>query len=402
MRIVTPLLGLAVTLLSQGASAQPEASTSGQPDWLSQAKIVAQLEGVTVGEAVRRANLIKRAQKQAERWVNDPDFAGGWIDRRNGGFKIVHAFRGSSQRNIEDSELAANSTFAKVRYSLGELKSEINRVGKILNAAGIDSVFSVDLEHNRVTLQVEDPSKVQALRDTGQLSLADFVFVVKGETKRRPEVAVDGAGETYGEFRDSAGYLTANPCTAGFTVISTAAISSQWAGNLPQGTKGISTAGHCNETAGLTQTHRTLNIGTLVETRNQVGGLDVAWFRNSANTYNNRVRLSSTSYYSITSVPSIDTLYTSTPICLIRRDSTQQCAYFKRLSAYAGGSDGPYVQVDRDISAGGDSGGPWLYGGQAYGIHSGDSPPDAAGLRYSEYTPADSLPRMNIKVLTTP
>lgn len=29
--------------------------SGGQPDWLSQAKIAAQLEGISVGEAVRRA-----------------------------------------------------------------------------------------------------------------------------------------------------------------------------------------------------------------------------------------------------------------------------------------------------------------------------------------------------------
>lgn len=374
---------LAITLAGT-ANAQ---ATAGEPDWLSQAKIVAQMEGVSVGEAVRRAKLIQRAQKFAEKWKDDPDFAGGWIDRRNGGFKIVHAFRRGATKQIDDPELAGVSSFATVRYSLGEMRREIQRVGQILSAAGIEAVFSIDMEQNRVNLQTEEADKVRQLLSSGQLTLGDFVFIVQGSTKRRPEALVEGAGPTYGEFRDSSGALVANPCTAAFAV----------AGG---GGRGISTAGHCNETVGRTQTHRDLPIGSLMDTRVYQNGLDAAWFRNTANTYTNRVRWTATSYYTITSVALTSGLYTSTPICVIKRDTSQQCAYFKRLAYYSGGSDGPYVQLDRDLTVGGDSGAPWLYGGQADGIHSGDSPPDASGVVYSEYTPADSLPRMSISVLT--
>ena len=255
------LFGLTLsTAIAGSALAQ---SPGGQPDWLSQAKIVAEMEGISVGEAVRRAKLIERAQRWAEKWKDDPDFAGGWIDRRNGGFKIVHAFRRGATRKIDDAELADASSFASVRYSLGEMRREIPRVGRILAAAGIEAVFSIDMEQNRVNLQTEDPAKVRQLVSSGQLTLGDFVFIVQGSTKRRPEALVEGGGQTYGEFRDSSGALIANPCTAAFTVAGGAG-------------RGISTAGHCNEISGRTQTHRDLPIGTLVDTRVYQNGLDVA------------------------------------------------------------------------------------------------------------------------------
>lgn len=251
MRIGKPISFALVTMVAAAANAQ---SPGGEPDWLSQAKIVAQMEGISVGEAVRRAKLIQRAQRFAEKWKDDPDFAGGWIDKRNGGFKIVHAFRRGATKQIDDPELASVSSFATVRYSLGEMRREIQRVGKILAAAGIETVFSIDMEQNRVNLQTEDPGKVRNLVSTGQLTLGDFVFIVQGGTKRRPEALVEGGGPTYGEFRDSSGTLVANPCTAAFTVAGGAG-------------RGISTAGHCNETAGRTQTHRDLPIGTLMDTQ---------------------------------------------------------------------------------------------------------------------------------------
>ena len=46
----------------------------------------------------------------------------------------------------------------------------------------------------------------------------------------------------------------------------------------------------------------------------------------------------------------------------------------------------------------GDSGGPWLYGGVAYGIHHGNN--EYVGVIRDYFTPAANLPRMGISVVT--
>ena len=79
------LLAIASVVVCWPLAAQQ--TTGGTPDWLSQAKIAAQLEGVTVGEAVRRARLQNLAIKQAERFATDPDFAGSWIERSGNALK---------------------------------------------------------------------------------------------------------------------------------------------------------------------------------------------------------------------------------------------------------------------------------------------------------------------------
>ena len=113
-------------------------------------------------------------------------------------------------------------------------------------------------------------------------------------------------------------------------------------------------------------------------------------------------RISPTSYYSITSVgPQVPAANTS--VCLIKRDQTQLCAYvlnsFYRMGPDGNYSDGPIIQMDRDVAIGGDSGGPWLYGGVAYGIHSGNNE-YPVGTKRDVFTPAASLPRMGLSVVT--
>lgn len=94
---------------------------------------------------------------------------------------------------------------------------------------------------------------------------------------------------------------------------------------------------------------------------------------------------------------------TNTPVCAIKRDQTQACAYvfnsFYLMGPDGTYSDGPYIQVDRDLAIGGDSGGPWLYGGVAYGLHKGNNE-YPVGTYKDSYTPAASLPRMGISVVT--
>lgn len=389
MRHLTRALAASIAALFVETQTTSQAAAQ-QPDWLSQAKIVAQLEGISVGEAVRRERLQRLAAEHAARFSTDPDFAGSWIDRSNRGFKVVFAFRGGKQKAINDSELAGASTFQSARYTVGEIKSEVARLSKALKDRGIDAIFNFDAARNSVSLLSTQAQQIRALMTSGQLNVPDFFAVEEAAGPlRRPDALVEGGGPTYGEFVDpSTGQNTANVCTAAFTVYSGS-------------TRRISTAGHCNETSGRTQTHRNLPIGSLMATRVYTGGLDVAWFRNTSNTYTNRVRWTSTSYYNVTAIGADPySLPKGTSICVIKRDENQLCGF--SLATVSFGSDGPYVGMDRNIAVNSDSGAPWLYGGTAYGIHSGDYLYASPSTYYDLFTPASSLPSMGISVLTTP
>lgn len=168
--------------------------------------------------------------------------------------------------------------------------------------------------------------------------------------------------------------------------------------------RGITTAGHCEDPdRGFDViTHRDQPIGQLMNVVMYENGLDVAWHRNSTYNYLPRVRINATSYYNVTSVgPQIPAA--GTYVCIIKRNQTQVCStvlnHYYRLGNDGTYSDGPNIQMTDDLAIGGDSGSPWLYGGVAYGIHSGKNQYPIGTLR-DVYTPAASLPRMGISVVT--
>lgn len=372
------------------AAQQPPADN---PDWLSQARIAAQMEGVSVGEAVRRARMQTLAMKQIERFASDPDFAGSWIERSANAFRMEFAFKGNAQKQIADPELAGVSQTSSVRYSIRELNAERERLGQALAAAGLTASYAVRARENDLVVYPSDAAKLRSLISLGSLTVAPFVKIEDGPLIVRDQALIQGGGPTTGT-RIVNGVTYTDLCTAGFTVTT--------GGTGSGGTRGISTAGHCTPPHQAIDSHRGLPIGTRMDYRFGYG-LDAAWYNNSGNTYTNRVTYQN-SYYTISSwsapypYPQVNTL-----ICVIKRDGTQPCAYVYNNNVYINTeSDGPYVWMDRVVTQGGDSGGPWLYVSVAYGLHKAETCNQTGTFCGSMYTPAASLKNMGINVLIVP
>lgn len=383
------LLAFASLFISSSVVAQEP--SGGQPDWLSQAKIAAQLEGISVGEAVRRARLQNLAIEQGERFASYPDFAGSWIERRGNSFRVVFAFKGNAQKPISNPDLAAASQTAAVSYSYREIDAERVRLSQALAALAITASFAARVKENDLVVYPSDAGKVRSLLAAGQLTVAPFVKIENGPLLVHDQALVYGGGPTTGSYVDANGATKPEYCTAAFTVTT--------GGTGSGGTRGISTAGHCTPPRAQMDTHNGLPIGTR-QGYQLGGGLDAAWFNNSTNTYTNRVSYQG-SYYTITSWsapypnPPKDTV-----ICVIKRDGTQPCAYVYNNNIYIDTQDnGPYILMDRIATVDTDSGAPWLYGSVAYGINKGTT---CAGVCGSLYSPAASLTRIGINVLITP
>ncbi|WP_265530535.1 hypothetical protein [Sphingomicrobium marinum] len=245
------------------ATAQEANPSGGMPDWVSQAKIVAEMEGISVGEAVRRARLQILADRQAEKFANDPEFAGSWIEHGRKNFRVNFAFRGGGAKTIADPELSAASNIENVRYSMKEIQDERRRLTALLESLGIDVGFELIVQRNQLILYPSDPVALNKLIADGSVTPRDFVTVAEKALVRRPEAVVKGAGATNGTFVDPAdGFTYGSNCSAGFVVLSGS-------------TRGISTAGHCAKYAGQTQTHRGAQIGTRMGHK-EANGLDVA------------------------------------------------------------------------------------------------------------------------------
>lgn len=381
MYLVT-VVSVATILFASAASAQND---SGQPDWLEQARILAKMEGTSIGEQVRRYRLQEKANKLDERFSSDPDYAGAQIDRKGPTFKISFAFKGAGkQRSVDDTELASVSAFVPAAYSLGEIQQERQRLTQLLRDNNLSASFAVRFQE--LQLFPDDPGRVKALVDNGTIVLAPFVKLREGPARREDEANIDGAGLMTGYGPDpETGVISNYRCVGGFSVTN---------GTID----GLATAGHCDPTPGDLRTHRGVAIGTRKGHTYRVNGLDVSWHNKTGDVYLNRVRTSSTSYYTIT-VVGPQAPAQNTPVCLILKDDRQVCSYVWGTIYYApNNTDGPYIVTDRDQAVGGDSGGPWFYGNTAYGIHQGNYIDPVNGLKYDQYTPAASLPRMGINV----
>lgn len=375
------LAGLGINPVEQAVAQDP----GGQPDWIEQAKILAQMEGTSVGEQVRRYRLQEKANKLDERFSSDPDYGGAQVERKGPNFKVSFAFKGSGkQRNIDDPELAGASTVVSAAHSIGEIQQERQRLTKLLRDNGQSAAFAVRFQE--LQLFPEDPARVKALIDNGTIVPASFVKVREGPAKREDEANIEGAGLMTGYGPDpETGVISNYRCVGGFSVTN---------GTI----SGLATAGHCDPTPGDLRTHRGVAIGTRKDHRYRVNGLDISWHNKAGDVYLNRVRTSATTFYSITAVAPQAPMQ-NTPVCLILKDDRQVCSYVWGTTYYPpSNTDGPYIVLDRDQAVGGDSGGPWFYGNTAYGLHQGNYVDPVNGLKYDQYTPAASLPRMGINV----
>jgi hypothetical protein len=329
---------------------------------------------------------VAKINREIERFQNDSDYGGAWIDRDARGFKLNVAFRGGKKPPLSDSEVQGVTSYSTASRGMSELALARASIAKTLRQNGLKAAVSVDPRTQRMALYPDEPDKLRALIAAGTVTLPDFVDVKDGPLRFKPEYDVYGAGSM--DLRTPSGNIGTTHCTGGFVVTN---------GQF----RGIATAGHCQADGYTVVNHWGQPVGTFMGATHYDKGLDVAWFRNSTYNYLNRVRISPTSYYSITSVgPQIPAA--NTPVCIIKRDQTQLCGYvlnyFYRMGSDGTYSDGPVIQVDRDLAIPGDSGGPWLYGGVAYGIHSGDN--QYAGTTRDVFTSAGSLPQMGLSVVT--
>lgn len=382
MRAYVALAMLTALPLSITPAVAQEAGA--QPDWIEQARMVAQMQGITVGEAVRRARLQEKVNRTVERFQNYPDYGGAWIEQDAGGYRANFAFRGGRKPSLGDTELQEVSSFSNATRSMSDLAQARASLARTLRQHGIKGAISVVQRTQRMELYPDQPDRLRELISQGTITIPDFVDVKDGPLVFRPEYDVYGAGSMNVQGPNG----PAGNCNGGFVVTN---------GSV----RGISTAGHCEDPGYDVVTHRDQPIGQFMGAVIYENGLDVAWHRNSTYNYLPRVRINATSYYTVTSVgPQIPAA--NTTVCIIKRNETQVCAYvlnhYYRLGDDGTYSDGPIIQTDRDLTVGGDSGSPWLYGGVAYGIHSGDN--TYAGVVRNVYTPAASLPRMGISVVT--
>ena len=159
-------------------------------------------------------------------------------------------------------------------------------------------------------------------------------------------------------------------CTSGFSVEDS------------DGTKGITTAGHCGNDLSYDGTELDF------EEEELGGSYDIQWFSDSGFTVVNKIQSSSTGgTREITGTVGRNSQAVGAYVCKYGKATHYTCGYISDkdfLPASTPPASATFIRVNNtagypDLSSGGDSGGPWFHLNNAYGTHdsaAGDDPND--------------------------
>ena len=351
--IAVAVAGLA---LAAGAAAPPSNAVSGvnSADPLAQdAAVYAETYGVTLEEAVRRLEL-QAAVGELDAALAENEagtFAGLWIEPRPT-FRVVARFTERGRETIRRylvPELEALVDVRGARVPLARLVAEVEASGSITRNVGVYADADVNLAENRAEVYVRSREALDAaLRRRGARLPAD--------------VAVQEVNELAVLEADIYAGLALTTCTSGYSV------------RHNDGRTGITTAAHCGNSqsrSGTSLPFQAARYGDSydVQWHTTPGFTDRPWARDGLSDS------TTPGYRIITSTTSRANQPVGGTVCKYGKTTGRTCGGIQSKTYNPGlvpSSDATWIRVHQDgvnLSEGGDSGGPWYFGGSAYGIH---------------------------------
>jgi hypothetical protein len=342
--------------LAAAAAAPPSSAVSAvdlEDPLVQDAAMYAETYGVTLEEAVRRFDLqTKVGELDAALTENETEtFAGLWIEHRPT-FRVVARFTQGGKETVRHyvpAELQGLVDVRGARATLAQLEAEVEAAGSVTRGVGVHADADVNLARNRAEVYVTSRGALDAALQRNRVGLP--VDVVVEETA---ELAVLDANIYAG--------LALTTCTSGYSV------------RHNDGRTGITTAAHCGNTQ--------RRSGTLLPWQGSRygGSYDVQWHTTPGFTDRPWARdgLSDSTtpgYRIITSRTSRLNQPVGGAVCKFGMTTGRTCGSISSRSYNPGlvpSSNATWVRVEggsTNLSSGGDSGGPWYFGGSAYGIH---------------------------------
>ncbi|MGW1611902.1 S1 family peptidase [Streptomyces sp. NPDC002285] len=275
------------------------------------------------------------------------------------------AFKGEAPAEalkLADSLPAAAEVVSNRGFSEAELAAvqESAHADALTQQDVHQAISYYDAKAGEVTVQVElDPAAPKTAARSAALRERVASAVGTGGIRVTVKVVDNASYEKQDGYIRGGGYLSVG-CTSGFNL---KAISSD--------TKRLGTAGHCTEVASQTYSnHSTQGGSTGVKTvwSHQGGNGDLGYTSkgNKASTRTFYQKTNSARYADDRgAMPAV-----GTSICKFGRTSGKTCSTVKYRNVTVGNLKHMVVMKGNACKPG-DSGGPWYYGGTAYGIHTG-------------------------------
>ena len=279
-------------------------------------------------------------------------FAGLWIEHTPQ-FRIVVQFTQNAQdliaSYVNSDKLAEVIVVRTADVSLAELKeAQLEAMAAIKNE-NIAVESGIDVKAGKVQIYVVERDRLNAAIERGAIRLPDKTDIDTVSAMSQPNADIYGG-------------LPLSICTSGFAV------------KNGSGTKGITTAGHCNNTQSYSGTNLPYEDG-LWDT-----SYDIQWHTAPGFTVTNEIRYSSAgSTRDITGTIGRNSQTIGGYVCKYGKATHYTCGYISDKNyqpSYVPNATETFIRVDdtagySPLSEDGDSGGPWFLHNNAYGTHSG-------------------------------
>jgi hypothetical protein len=381
-------MAFVVVVNAQGQDSGGKPVLDNKDPLLYDAQIYALNNNVSTEEALHRFQLQDIAGKlDAELSMNETGtFAGLWVEH-NPKFKIVVQFTRNGEETIkpyleQHSELANIVEVRTANMSLANLRRDQAEASSSVSASGIPANSDINVSSNTVELYGAraDRSRFDNALQRREIRLPDRVRVII------VEALAENTAYIYGG-------LPLSTCTSGFSV------------KKSDGTKGITTAGHCSNS-------QSYNGNSLTfQSENWGGSYDIQWHTTSAYTVTNKIQWSSNgSTRNITAAISRSYQAIGEYVCKYGMTTAYTCGYISSKNYNPGNEDNQptYIRVKNTagynvLSDNGDSGGPWFLNGDAYGTMTHKITPGTNGAGTDAvYMAPDYIYGLGVTVMTSP
>ncbi|MCJ7655264.1 MAG: S1 family peptidase [Dehalococcoidia bacterium] len=377
--IIISVASVPIALGAQSDNSTPSNNLNEAEALLFDAGVYAKIHGVTVDEAIHRFKLQDVARGLETDLSNKEadTFAGLWIEHTPE-FRIVVAFTYDGKEKIRPYIKENLVDVIEVRTAKISLTGLQNAQAAVLSSfrdLGVLADTAVDVRENRVIVHVVDRNQIENYLQNGKLTLPDCIELVTVKELAKPCVDIYGG-------------LTLNACTSGFAV------------KKPDGTKGITTAAHCDNFEFY------CGIPLPMQQERKETYYDIQWHTAPLLTVKNKIQWSSAGYTrDITATRSRDSQLIGELVykygCVTYYTAGHIVSKTATLS-YIPNCQPTFICVDNDAGYNplvslGDSGGPWWVATTAYGTTCAR---DATGDGY--YMAVNYFSGIGVSVMTSP
>lgn len=304
------------------------------------AKAYVSVMGVDMDEAIRRLQL-QDGIGELNRELTEKEgetFAGLWIQHQPE-YRVIVMFTRDGETTLQpytqNGPLAGFVEVHTARTTLKELEVARSQAVQVVSNLGISIRSAVNIPNNRAELYTLDPEKLTADLQKANTRLPDNVDVVKFTELSR-------------EVADIFGGKALTTCTSGFSVKNSS------------GTKGVTTAGHCNNSQSYSGVSLPFMSGTAWPS--STPWYDIQWHRgDQAFTVRNLIWDGTYNRF-IYSVKFRTSQSVGEWVCKYGMTTGYACGTIAVTN-----QDGVNIRVDNMTVQPGDSGGPWFWNNTAYG-----------------------------------